>query len=100
MPDPANFIVIDCIIAGLIALDLVWVLARGRARSWSGSRISWQQEPEQYRLYVFESAGMIAACLAVFACATFSPGSLGNSKIGAASAVAAETGATYSGLAE
>jgi hypothetical protein len=33
MPDPADIIVFDCIVAGLIALDLVWVLARGRARS-------------------------------------------------------------------
>ena len=33
MPDPADIIVFDCIVASLIALDLVWVLARGRARS-------------------------------------------------------------------
>jgi hypothetical protein len=96
MPDPANIIVFDCIVSGLIALDLVWVLARGCARSWSGSRITRQQQPEQYRRYLFESAGMIAACLAVFACATFSPDSPSYSKIGAASAVAAQAGGTYS----
>ena len=66
MPDPADIIVFDCIVASLIALDLVWVLARGRARSWSGW-ITRHQQPEQYRRYLYESAGMIAACLVVFA---------------------------------
>jgi len=99
MPDPADIIVFDCIVASLIALDLVWVLARGRARSWSGW-ITRHQQPEQYRRYLYESAGMIAACLVVFACAAFSPASFSYSKIGAASAVAAKADATYSDFAE
>jgi len=99
MPDPADIIVFDSIVASLIALDLVWVLARGRARSWSGW-ITRHQQPEQYRQYLYESAGMIAACLVVFACAAFSPPSLSYSKIGTASAVAAKADGTYHDLAE
>ena len=52
------------------------------------------------RQYLYESAGMIAACLVVFACAAFSPPSLSYSKIGTASAVAAKADGTYHDLAE
>ena len=99
MPDPADITVFDCIVGSLIALDLVWVLARGRARSWLGW-ITRHQQPEQYRRYLYESAGMIAACLVVFACAAFPPASLSYSKIGAAAAVAAKADATDSDFAE
>jgi hypothetical protein len=66
MHDPTNILVFDCIIAGLIALDLAWVLAKRHARSWFWSRITLQQQPEQYRRYLYESVGMLAICLAVF----------------------------------
>jgi hypothetical protein len=72
MHDPTNILMFDCIITALIALDLAWVLVKGHARSWLGSRITRQQQPAQYRRYLYESAGMLGICLAVFSYAILS----------------------------
>jgi hypothetical protein len=69
MSDPANILVFDCIIAALIILDLAWVLLRQRARSWLGKRITREQQPRQYRRYLYESVVMLGFCLAVFSVA-------------------------------
>ena len=72
MHDPTSILVFDCMIASLIALDLAWVLLKGCARSWFGSKITRQHQPEQYRRYLYENIGMLAVCMAIFSYAALS----------------------------
>jgi hypothetical protein len=72
MPDPANILFLDCIVAGLIAFDLIWVIVTGRARLWRGRRITCEQNPQQYHRYIYESIATLGLCFAAFIYAVLS----------------------------
>ncbi|HEX3484468.1 MAG TPA: hypothetical protein VHT51_05375 [Micropepsaceae bacterium] len=75
MHDPRYLLLLDVLVAVLVALDLTWTLKTGRARG-RISAITRKAQPARYWRYVYSSYALLGFLAVLFVWAWFWPDSL------------------------